>query len=1152
MFARAKPPYRLLMLDSETTARSTLEIPPVPADQREHPVAAWSQPLVIDTYLPGPPSRFPSFLDERVYQGGSGRIYPLPHHEHISQVKRPHSWQALHLENEWVRLVLLPELGGRIHVGYDKVADYDFFYRNTVIKPALVGLAGPWISGGVEFNWPQHHRPGTFLPTDWEIEREDDGSVTVWCSDHDPMTRMKGMHGIRLRPDSTVVEARVRLHNRTDLPQTFLWWANVAAAVNDDYQSFFPPDVRQVADHAKRAVTSYPHAGRYYGVDYPSRVTENNPDADRLDWYRNIPVPTSYMVTSTRHAFLGGYDHGRGAGFVHWADPAISPGKKMWTWGDADFGHAWGANLTDDDGPYIELMAGVFTDNQPDFAFIAPGETKSFSQFWYPIRDIGAAHYATLDAAVRLDIVRAADGVTTLTVGIAATRSIPDAVIEVRADDGSVVAQWIRSLEPDDGLILVESIDVLPEATTPTLRVLADGTEILRWNPGSDPAPPPLQPAVEPPPPADLRSTDQLVLTGGHLEQYRHATRRPQPYWEEALRRDPGDARANIALGAPLDADGRGDEAQELFRRAVERLTALAPTPRTGEAHYRWGRSLAGGGRDAEAVPLLQRAAWDAAWFVPASWMLARIASRAEDLAGAETYARATRDHDPQHLGAGCLLVSVLRRTDRAAEAEIILRGQLARDPLHQWSRDLAGLPLTDDAPTLLDVALDHADCGAVADALRLLDRAAEAATRTALGQVQVGPLVQYHRAVLLAPTDPAAAQRARMLARTTDGTDCLASRAEDILALLAAVREGPDPRAQLLLGNWWYDRGRRQDAIAAWTTATTLADPVRDRQIAVIAERNLGVAAVNELHDPEEAARHYATARRLAPDDSRLLSEQDQLLARSGVAAAERLERLLARPDLVAERDDLAVTTARLLADVDRPEEAADLLRGRRFQPWEGGEGQVLAAWEQAMIGAARHALDRGGRDGGEAARAVALMEQAVHPPDHLGEARHPLANAAELHWWWGRALEAAGDADAARAVWEQATAFSGDFTDMSTRRYSRQTTYSVLALRALGRSAEADTLLDDLSDFVDELARTPATIDYFATSLPSMLLFHTDPQHARDQEVAALRAAVAELILVPGPGAGPVPAPVPAPAPLRPAATVASGDHRDQRKTP
>ena len=177
-----------------STEPHRIELPDAPAGQRDRiaagGVACWESPLVIETYEPGEPDRYPLFLDRRVYQGSSGRVYPIPFVDRISTEHAPRAWHAIHLENRWVRLVLLPELGGRIHIGYDKTRDYDFFYRNNVIKPALVGLAGPWISGGVEFNWPQHHRPATFLPVEIHVEHADDGAVTVWCSDHDPIARM--------------------------------------------------------------------------------------------------------------------------------------------------------------------------------------------------------------------------------------------------------------------------------------------------------------------------------------------------------------------------------------------------------------------------------------------------------------------------------------------------------------------------------------------------------------------------------------------------------------------------------------------------------------------------------------------------------------------------------------------------------------------------------------------------------------------------------------------------------------------------------------------------------------------------------------------------------------------------------------------------
>ena len=413
-------------MESMPESKSTLDrapfaLPPAPATETG-PVKIWSAPVTIPTYLPAPADPLPIFLENRVYQGSSGKVYPLPVIDRIASEPVPHTWQAIHLENEYLRVMVLPEIGGRIHIGLDKTNGYDFFYRQNVIKPALVGLAGPWISGGVEFNWPQHHRPATFMPCETALERHPDGSATIWCSQHDPISHMKGMHGVTLHPGRAIIELKARLDNRTEEVQTFLWWANVATRVHERYQSFFPPDVRFVADHARRAVTSFPRSDRpYYGVDYPARAahgvppeeapTQFIPDGsyppDDLSWYANIPVPTSYMITATTGYFFGGYDHAAEAGVVHVANHHIAPGKKQWTWGNHEFGYNWDRCLTDPDAggvyaPYIELMAGVYTDNQPDFSFLAPGETKTFSQYWYPIRRLGVPQAANLQAAMSL------------------------------------------------------------------------------------------------------------------------------------------------------------------------------------------------------------------------------------------------------------------------------------------------------------------------------------------------------------------------------------------------------------------------------------------------------------------------------------------------------------------------------------------------------------------------------------------------------------------------------------------------------------------------------------------------------------------------------------------------------------------------------
>ena len=433
------------------------------------PVSVRITEEVIPTYLPAPPDRHPMFLEKRVYQGSSGKVYPLPFTDRIAETKTDRAWKAIWLENEYLRVMVLPEIGGRIHVAQDKTNGYDFIYRQTVIKPALVGLAGPWISGGIEFNWPQHHRPATFLPVEYVIEEHADGSKTVWLGDHDPMTRMKGMHGVCLHPGKALIELKVRVCNRTPLAETFLWWANVATRVHEGYQSFFPPDVDYVADHAKRATARYPLCdGHYYGVDYAARAREGVPPdelpaafvpphcggkgpvpyaANDLSWYANIPVPTSYMCMGSLEDFFGGYDHFRQAGIVHVADHHISPGKKQWTWGNHEFGYAWDRNLTDSDGPYIELMAGVYTDNQPDFSFLQPGETKTWSQYWYPIQQIGPAQHANLDAALSLDLEP-----ERFRIGVSVTAPRPGAVIRLEGPDGD--SEWKADLAPGKPFVL--------------------------------------------------------------------------------------------------------------------------------------------------------------------------------------------------------------------------------------------------------------------------------------------------------------------------------------------------------------------------------------------------------------------------------------------------------------------------------------------------------------------------------------------------------------------------------------------------------------------------------------------------------------------------------------------------------------------------
>lgn len=1073
---------------------------------RSSSVQVRREPVVLPAYAPAAPDRNPMFLEKRVYQGSSGKVYPLPFIDRISETKLDREWDAVHLENEFLQVMILPQIGGRVHALRDKTNGYDLIYNQPVIKPALVGLAGPWASGGIEFNWPQHHRPATFLPVDVEIERHGDGSVTVWLGDHDPMARMKGMHGVCLHPGRAVLELKVRVHNRTPFVQTFLWWANVATRVHGQYQSFFPPDVHEIADHAKRATSEYPLCqGHYYGVDYGTRGRMGVPDGEKprrhlppgapacapndLSWYANIPVPTSYMCTGTKEDFFGGYDHKARAGLVHVADHRIASGKKQWTWGNHEFGYAWDRNLTDADAsgefaPYIELMAGVFTDNQPDFSFLHPGETKSWSQYWYPIREIGPAQHANLDAALSLRIV---DG--RVRAGVAVTREFPGAKVTVECG-GLPLLERKADLSPASPFVHeMASASAAKEASLRLRATDAEGREIIAWAPKLPARGRPADPATEPPAPAEVASADELFLTGLHLEQYRHATRTPEPYWREALRRDPGDARCNNALGLWHLRRGEFGLAETHLRRAVERLTRRNPNPCDGKPHYNLGLCLRFLGREDEAGEAFAKAAWNHAWKAAAWHALAESDCRRRNWTAALDHLDASLLADGGNLRARDLKAVALRRLGRAEEAALLLRETLALDPLDWWARHLDGQKLACDNQVRLDIAHDCAQAGLWEDAEALLSSAPE--------EAGTAPLLAYTLAwVRENAGKPTHAARRRARAASPDY--CFPARLEEIAVLESAMAANPrDARAPYYLGNLLYDRRRHEEAIVLWEKAAK-----RDPGFSIV-WRNLGIGYYNVRRQPAKARAAYDKALRADPADARVLYERDQLWKRLGTPPARRLRELEKHPRLTARRDDLAVEFCALYNQIGHPEKARAVLSMRKFQPWEGGEGQALGQHGRTCLALGRRSLAAG-----DAAGALGHFRRALDVPENLGEARHLLANASDIWFWLGEASSALGDKPAAKRWWRKAADFKGDFQEMSVRAFSEMTFFSILSLERLGRKTAARRMASGLQAHAKQLARTPAKIDYFATSLPALLLFDEDLQVRRKITVRFLEA--------------------------------------------
>ena len=1079
-------------VNSHAAAESLLVLPDAPTGETG-PVKAWHEPVVMKTYLPGRARSQSAFSGKARLPGKQRQGLSLPVIDRVATDPCEHAWQAVHLENEYLRIMILPEIGGRIHVGFDKVNGYDFFYRQNVIKPALVGLAGPWISGGVEFNWPQHHRPATFLPVEVSIEREEDGAVVAWCSDHDPVSRMKGMHGVCLRPGCAFVELRVRLFNRTWDTQTFLWWANAAVRVHEHYQSFFPRDSRFVADHARRAITEFPCSlDTYYGIPYGERALHGVPPdqmprnfipdgsypANDLRWYANIPVPTSYMIVNSREDFFGGYDHAVRAGMVHVADHRIAPGKKQWTWGNHEFGYAWDRSLTERDGPYIELMAGVYTDNQPDFSFLAPGETKTSVNSGIPFVKSGVPDTANLHAALR--VVCVSDKVE---IHLLVTRTLPAATVRI-AVLGKEPALWSGALQPENPATITLPLQA---GDQPWLLELESAGEILlRYAPAEiQPAPQPLA-AAEPPPPEGIATVDELYLTGLHLEQYRHATRSPEPYWREAVRRDPNDSRTNNALGLLHLRRGEFSQAESCFRNAIARLTARNPNPYDSEPYYNLGMALLFQDRSDEAYDVFSKATWSAAWRRPGYHRLAEIDMHEGRLTAALHHLDRALRTDVDNTNARNLRAAVLRRLGRPAEADLELDTILSLDPLDVWSRfQQTGVPPT-DAGRRLDVAFDCIRAGLLDAADQLLARAD-------------GAIELYTRAFIAhRQGDANAGARLCAQAAVADAIYVFPGRLDEMRMLEAAITANPaDARAPYYLGNFLYDRRRHGEAIAQWDRAAAL-----DPDFPTV-WRNLGIAFYNVEHDAQKSREAFRRARAAAPQDARILYEEDQLRKRLGDDPEDRLAVLEACLDLVGQRDDLSVELAALYNHVRRPADALELLHSRQFQPWEGGEGLVLGEYVRAQL-----LLGRALLAGNEARHAIDFFEAAHHPPQSLNEARHLLANSSNIEFWLGEAWAAVGDSERAARQWERAERQRGDFQQMRVQTCSEMTYWSALALRRLGRKQDAEELFATILDYAEALEKKPAVIDYFATSLPTMLLFEEDPEKRKHITAVFLRA--------------------------------------------
>lgn len=1034
-------------------------------------VRIWEELVEIPTYEVGAPDKNPMFLEKRVYQGSSGKVYPYPTTEKISRKKTDKTYQAIYLENLYIRVMILPELGGRIQRAYDKTNDYDFVYYNKVIKPALVGLAGPWISGGIEFNWPQHHRPTTYMPVDYTIQENADGSKTLFVNDVDQMYGTKGIAGFTLYPDKAYIEIRGQLYNRTAFPQTFLWWANPAVAVNDHTQSVFPPDVHSVYDHGKRDVSRFPIAtGVYYKHDYSEGV-----DISR---YKNVPVPTSYMAEKSEYDFVGGYDYQKQAGLLHVADHHISPGKKQWTWGSGEFGQAWDRNLTDEDGPYIELMTGVYTDNQPDFTWLKPYEEKTFKQYFMPYKAVGYVKNATINAIVNLEMKTEGAYVCAYTTGIYEEAEVVvfHKGIEVSRDKGK--------LSPVDIYEKTISLSVEKE-TDLKVAVYANNELLVEYQPKEQGIPELAEPAKAAKDPEEIIANEELFLTGQHIEQYRHATYLPDSYYLEGLKRDQGDIRINNAYGLLLMRRGDFKGAEKHFGKALERLTNLNPNPYDSEPYYHLGLVLFYQEKYDDAYDVFFKATWTNEQQEMSYYYLAAIQSRRGDYGFALELVDKALIKNKHNIKARALKVVILRKLGRKEEALRLVKDNLAVDHFDFMCRFEQGLLTGTDADlsimrefyeNYLMISRDYAESGCYEEAIKLLNRCAAEK-----------PMIYYYKGYFYSQLGMnEEAVDAYSQANAADPTYCFPNKIEDIAVLTDAMKKLPaGGKASYYLGNLFYDKLQFDIAIKFWEESEKL-----DNTYPTLL-RNLAIGYYNKSQKPQRAKEKLERAFELDKTDARVFLELDQLYKKLGVSFAERLINYEVNKALILERDDVYIEYVTLLNLMERHAEAYGAIMAFEFRPWEGAEGKITTQYKVALCEMAKDKLKTN-----DYVAVKELMEKALKYPENLGEGRLEGTKDNHLYFTLALAYEGLGEAEKAKKYFRLAG--MGEQEPAGMMYYYDQPADMILyqgwSKEKLGKNKEANARFYGMIDYGEQHVRDEVKIDYFAVSLPDFLIFEED----------------------------------------------------------
>jgi tetratricopeptide (TPR) repeat protein len=1023
------------------------------------------QDWVLPTYPVAPADKNPMFFNGESYQGASKYIYPYGMNDVISDEKTDRAWKTVTLENEYIKLCITPEIGGKLYYATDKSNGYNFIYKNNVVKPSNIGMLGAWVSGGIEWCVLHHHRASTFQTVDYTTSENNDGSKTIWIGETEPRHRMRWTIGITAFPGRSYFQAEVKIVNPTPFTNTFLYWANVAAHTNENYQVIFPPSVNIATYHAKNSFTHWPFSTEIYnGQNFTKGVD--------ISWWKNSPNSNSFFAYDLKEDFMGGYDHGKETGTVHIGDHNIVKGAKLWEWGSGARGQATEARLTDNDGPYVEIMVGAFSDNQPDYSWIRPYEVKTFKQYWYPVKDIQGFKNANLNGAVNLE----AREKNQVFLGYCVTKKVNMATIILKSKEKIIFRKELQ-ISPENAFAQLIKIDESFNLTDLYTEISDSetGEVLVSYKPVIYQKAEKLPEIVKRPPlPKDIETIEELYLAGSRIEQFYNPTLNAMDYYQEALKRDPSDIRTNTAVGNIYLKNGDYKSARNYFSRAVKRLTKDYTRPSTCEALYLQGLTLKAMGLYDEAVDTLYRATWDYAYHSAAYLELARISSLKGDMLKALDQINESLSTNSRNNSAIGLKSSVLRRLSNYKEAMETLAGLPENDPLDFMAGNekyliLKGTGENQKAEKVLselklkmrDFDQNYLELGIAYLNDGLTDEAEEVFKRF----TGKNPLICYYLG-FIQDKKGNKNEAAKLFKEGSEiSVDYVFPFRLETVNVLKLVSEylPDDAKPWYYLGNLLYDK-QPGGAIEAWENAVRL-----DPSLA-IAHRNLGWGYYHHEGDGLKAIASYEKAMSLKKDEPVYYEELDALYEMSNAPVEKRLALFEGSNDAVSKRDDAFARQITVLTLAGKPEKSVEYLTGRKFNYREGSSRvRDIIIDAHLMLGKKYFGVKNYNK-------ALEEFLLAQVPEEEAGGSRLGNRNL-QVDYFIGMAYDGLGNKSKAKKYYALSTA-----QESGNSSYIKY--YQGLSYLKLGKKREAD---DAFNVLIDEGEReikqsSPDEVDFFA----------------------------------------------------------------------